>query len=69
MKGTMYLHPNIDLDAVENFICTIDRELPLGMHLMSLQYDSWAYKWNRVTVSAIKEELCEIYNVPLVKTA
>jgi hypothetical protein len=67
MLANVYTDPYINLETVESFLCGIDKDLPLGLHLMNLNYDAWAYKWNKVTIAAIKEELCAIYNVPVLK--
>ena len=47
--------------ALENFIFSIDMDMPIAIHLANLQQDKWIYQWNRETVTAIRNELYNQY--------
>lgn len=47
--------------ALENFISSIDMDMPIAIHLANLQQDKWVYQWNRETATAIRNELYNQY--------
>lgn len=49
--------------AVDNFIGSMDKELPMWMHLINAENDGKLYKWNRATINAIKMAIFDAYDV------
>lgn len=55
------LTPGAKSIAVENFLTSIDRTMPVFFHLQNLAADARSYRWNAATVTAIKAGLKVIY--------
>ena len=51
-------------NAVENFLSSMDPEIPGFIHLANLHRDAKVYRWDRETVRAIKDGIKKRYTYP-----
>jgi hypothetical protein len=53
----------VDQKAVDNFMISVDTDIPLNVHFLNLNYDRKAYKWNADTVKAIQDGIRDIFQM------
>jgi hypothetical protein len=53
----------VNRKAVDNFMSSVDTDLPVNLHLLNLTYDGKKFKWNKETIEAIRHGIEEAYGL------
>lgn len=55
------LKQEINENAIENFISSIDKNLDVYIHYANARVDAKFYKWNMATLNALLRRICKAY--------
>jgi len=52
----------INHEAVDNFVESVDTDFPKKMHFLNLYHDAKLYRWNAATVREIEKSIERMYD-------